>query len=150
MNVPADFSCDPAIQGKLRYTHRRTDDGLELYFVANKIDAVVQGIASFARRPGNRNSGGRKPAGSEPIAVYEPLGSVTRVPMRLEPHESVFVVFRPGQEVLDPAISVTRDGQSICSPSPVAGENRRAESRLRRSRRPGKDARRDGQSPSDC
>ena len=46
-------------------------------------------------------------------------GSVTRVPMRLEPHESVFVVFRPGQEVSDPAISVTRDGRSICPHRPL-------------------------------
>ena len=49
MNVPADFSCDPAIQGKLRYTHRRTADGLDLYFVANKIDAVVQGAMRLSR-----------------------------------------------------------------------------------------------------
>ena len=27
MNVPPDFSCDPSLKGKLRYTHRRTDDG---------------------------------------------------------------------------------------------------------------------------
>ncbi len=47
MNLPADFSCDPPLKGKLRYTHRRTEDGLELYFVANKVDAVVQGVCVF-------------------------------------------------------------------------------------------------------
>ena len=95
MNVPADFSCEPAIQGSLRYTHRRTEDGLELYFVANKIDAVVQGTCVFRAAAGQPEMWWPQTGRSEPIAVYEPVGSVTRVPMRLEPHESVFVVFRP-------------------------------------------------------
>ena len=47
MNVPADFDCESSIKGKLRYTHRRTDDGVELYFVANKVDGVVQGLCNF-------------------------------------------------------------------------------------------------------
>ena len=52
MNVPPDFSCDPSLKGKLRYTHRRTDDGLELYFVANKVDGVVQGVCNFRAAAG--------------------------------------------------------------------------------------------------
>jgi hypothetical protein len=122
MNVPADFSCEPALQGSLRYTHRRTEDGLELYFVANKIDAVVQGTCVFRAAAGPPEMWWPQTGRSEPVAVYEPVGSVTRVPMRLEPHESVFVVFRPGQAILDPATSVTRDGRNIHSPLPVAGK----------------------------
>ena len=50
MNVPPDFACEPAVKGKLHYTHRRTDDGLELYFVANRIDGVVAGSLRLPRR----------------------------------------------------------------------------------------------------
>ena len=35
------------------------------------------------------------------------------MPLRLEPYESVFVVFRPGQASFDPAVSVTHEGRSI-------------------------------------
>ena len=52
MGVPADFSCDPPLKGRLRYTHRRADDGAEIYFVANKVDAVVQGVCSFRAATG--------------------------------------------------------------------------------------------------
>ncbi len=118
MNLPADFSCDPAIHGKLRYTHRRMDDGLDLYFVANRIDAVVQGGCVFRAAAGQPELWWPQTGQSEPVPVYERIGSTTRVPMRLEPHESVFVVFRPGKELADPVISVTREGRSLWAPSP--------------------------------
>ena len=41
------------------------------------------------------------------------------MPLRLEPHESVFVVFRPGHETLDPLVSVTREGQNVFSDTPI-------------------------------
>jgi len=47
MKLPADFSCASSLKGKLLYTHRHTDDHLEIYFVANKVDAVVQGECTF-------------------------------------------------------------------------------------------------------
>jgi hypothetical protein len=122
MNVPADFSCDSSLKGKLRYTHRRTDDGLNLYFVANKVDGVVQGTCSF-RAPAGRPEVWRPQTGrTERLAVYERMQSVTRVPLRLDPHESVFVVFRPGHDALDPVVSVTREGQNIFSDAPVSAK----------------------------
>jgi hypothetical protein len=51
--------------------------------------------------------------------VYEQARGVTRVPMRLESHQSAFVVFRPDREAFDPVISVTREGRSLLSPAPV-------------------------------
>ncbi len=118
-NLPPDFSCDPAVKGKLLYTHRRTDDGLELYFVANKVDGVVQGVCAFRAATGQPELWWPQTGRTEPIAEYERTQGITRVPMRLEPHESVFVVFRPGREVFDPVISVTRDGQSVLSQPPL-------------------------------
>ena len=41
------------------------------------------------------------------------------MPLRLEPHESVFVVFRPGREAFDPVISVICDGRSVLSQPPA-------------------------------
>jgi hypothetical protein len=119
MNVPADFSCDASLKGKLRYTHRRTDDGRELYFVANKVDGVVQGLCNF-RAAGGRPELWRPQTGrTQRLALYEQTRGVMRVPLRLEPHESVFVVIRPGHETLDPVVSVTRGGQNVFADTPV-------------------------------
>jgi hypothetical protein len=118
MNVPADFACDAPLKGKLRYTHRRTDDGLDLYFVANKVDGVVEGVCNF--RAAGRPELWRPTTGrTELIALYEQAQGVTRVPLRLDPHESAFVVFRPSNEAFDPVVSVTWDGRSIFSEAPA-------------------------------
>ncbi|MFA5810435.1 MAG: glycosyl hydrolase, partial [Thermoleophilia bacterium] len=118
MNLPPDFSCEPALKGKLLYTHRRTDDGLELYFVANKVDGVVQGECSFRAITGRPELWRPQTGQTEPIAEYDQSQGVTRVPIRLESHESVFVVFRPDRKTFDPVVSVTLDGQSISSKEP--------------------------------
>ena len=120
MDLPADFSCDPSLKGRLGYTHRRTLDGMELYFVANKVDAVVQGTCAFRAATGRPECWWPQSGRIEPLAAYQRQGAVTRVPLRLEPHESVFVVFRPGQQEFDPIISLTREGQGLFSPLSVA------------------------------
>jgi hypothetical protein len=120
MDVPPDFACDAALQGKVRYIHRRLDDGTELYFVANKRDGQVQGTASF-RTSGKRPELWRPQSGRvEPLAVYEGASGVTRVPLFFEPYESVFVVFRPGKAALDPVAAITRDGQPAVARMPAA------------------------------
>ena len=119
MHVPADFSSEPAIQGKLRYIHRHTADDLDIYFVANKVDGVVQGVCDFRVAAGQPEMWWPESGRSESVAVVRKVGGVTRVPLRLEPHESVFVVFRPRPEGTDPLLAVTRDGRSIWSPLPA-------------------------------
>jgi hypothetical protein len=119
MNLPPDFFCEPSIKGKLRYTHRRADDGTELYFVANKVDGVVQGACSFRAPAWRPELWWPQDGRIERLALYERLQGVTRVPLRLEPHESVFVVFRPGQSAFDPVVSVTRDGHNVLSDTPT-------------------------------
>lgn len=118
MAVPPDFDCDSAVKGKLLYTHRRMNDGLELYFVANKVDGVAQGVCSFRAATGRPELWWPETGRIELIAEYEHTQGVTRVPLRLDPHESVFVVFHPSREVFDPVISMTRDSQNVLSQAP--------------------------------
>ena len=119
MNVPPDFSTDASLAGKLRYTHRRTDDGLDLYFVANKVDGVVQGRCSFRAAASQPELWQPESGRIEPVAMYERLQGVTRLPIRLEPHESVFVVVRPNGKAFDPVVSLTCDGQDVFGQSPA-------------------------------
>ncbi len=152
MNVPPDFFCDPSFKGKLRYTHRRTDDGTEIYFVANKIDGVVQGTCGFRvpkwsaelwrpqtghtepiavqgrfcylyRAPdGHPELGQLLTKGGEQLNDHTRLDTVAGVPLRLEPHESVFVVFGPGKKATqptpDPVVSVRRNGKDVFAMTP--------------------------------
>ena len=101
------------LKGKLRYTHRCTEDGMDLYFVANKIDGVVQGTCNFRAVVGHPELWRPQTGQTERLACFEPKQGVTRVTLRLEPHESAFVVFRPGQTALDPVISLTRNGRDV-------------------------------------
>ena len=117
MNVPADFSCDNSLKGKLRYTHRRTEDGTDIYFVANKVDGVVQGVCNF-RSTGQPELWHPQTGRRECLAMYERKNAVTRVPLRFDPHESVFVVFPPGRNAFDPVVSVTREGRNALSVTP--------------------------------
>jgi alpha-L-rhamnosidase len=119
-DVPPDFSCDAALQGKVRYTHRRLDDGTDLYFVANKRDGQVQGTGSF-RTTGKRPELWWPQSGRvEPLGAYEEAKGVTRVPLFLEPYESVFVVFRSGKAAIDPVVAITRDGRPVAPRVPAA------------------------------
>jgi hypothetical protein len=67
LNVPADFSRDPAIRGKLRYARRVTKDGHELDFVANKIEAVVQEACVLRAATGHPEFWWPQTGQSEPV-----------------------------------------------------------------------------------
>ena len=89
MDLPPDFSTD----GPLRYTHRKASDS-DFYFVANRSAESVAAHGTF------------RVTGYQP-EIWDPLtGSIldlpefseaqgcTVVPLRFEPHQSFFVVFR--------------------------------------------------------
>ena len=89
LGVPPDFESD----GPLRYTHRRTKEA-EIYFVANHDDQRAEASCTF------------RVSGKAP-ELWDPLTGQTRdlpeftsrdgrttVPMRFEPAQSFFVVFR--------------------------------------------------------
>lgn len=88
-----DFACTEAsLQPHLDYIHRRTP-AADIYFVRNQSLTTVRADCRF--RVGNRAPRLWDPAdGSiEPLPVYQPAGSGTRVPLDLPPGGAVFVVF---------------------------------------------------------
>ena len=118
---PPDFACDSSLKGKLRYTHRRRDDGTDIYFVVNKIDGVVQGLCSFARAHGCPEFWRPQTGRIEPVGVFErwrcadtcmPLAAGTaRIGVRR-------LSARPGKTADDSVVSVTRDGRNIFAAAP--------------------------------
>ncbi len=87
--VPPDFEAD----GPLRYTHRR-DAGGDIYFVANRSSGTVTANAAFRVT-------GKAPELWDPLTceirrgqVWEERDGRTFVPLKLDAHDSVFVVFR--------------------------------------------------------
>ena len=97
-----DFGCDASLP--LLYGHRTSDDG-EIYFVTNQSEEPVEFTASF-------RVAGRRPEWWQPVTgavrelpAYRAEGAVTGVPMRLEPLESGFVVFRKPAEKSDAAFT---------------------------------------------
>ena len=135
--LAADFSCDPSLKGKLRYTHRRTDDGLEIYFVANKVDGVVQGACDFRAATGNRSCGGRKPGGPSPSPSTNRPKASRACRCGSSRTSRCSSCFARAGTVFDPVVSVTREGQKHLVPTRRSGENRGAKSHVRRAGRSG-------------
>lgn len=101
----------------LRYIHRAIG-ATDVYFVANPEPYEVEAAATF-RVDGKRPEFWWPDSGRiEPAAAFESKAGCTSVPLRLEPNGSVFVVFRASAEKFEPAVSLTRDGQSLLVPEP--------------------------------
>jgi hypothetical protein len=122
MNVPPDFAMDASLKGKVRFAHRRLAVGTDIYFVANKQNEVVNGACLF-RVSGKRPELWRPETGRiEPLVAFSQTNGCVRVPLRLEPTESVFVVFREkasennGPVVADQAEPELRSVQEITGP----------------------------------
>jgi hypothetical protein len=113
LGVPEDFVPGPETWGSLHFAHRQMADGTDLYFVANQNPQPVNTTCAF-RVQGKRPELWWPQSGKiESLAAYKEEKGVTLVPLRLEGTESVFVVFRPGQETADPVVSITRDGKTL-------------------------------------
>ena len=84
-----DFSATPM----LRYIHHTLDDA-EVYFVANPEPKEVAATAAF-RITGKRPEFWWPDTGrTEPVNDFEIKDGITRIPLRLDPSGSVFVVFK--------------------------------------------------------
>ncbi len=91
LDVLPDFGVDASLP--LLYGHR-TMNGTEIYFVSNQSEEPVVFDASF-RVEGLRPEWWQPVTGAmRELKAYETGGRTTTVPMRLEPLESGFVVFR--------------------------------------------------------
>ncbi len=100
----------------LRYIHRG-DDAIDLYFVANKTDSPQEAVAAFHMAAGQPELFWPESGRIEQPAVYDVGRGQVRVPLRLEPTGSVFVIFRhpAAQDAGDRIVSVTRNGQPLMS-----------------------------------
>jgi hypothetical protein len=95
----------------LSWQHRRLPDG-DLYFLGNRQRRVEEVIVSFRDMTGRQPEVWRPETGGRGDAVvFEEFGSRAHVPLRLEPGESVFVLFR--RPVESGVRSLTKDGQAI-------------------------------------
>lgn len=121
--VPPDFAYTTKdLSQSLRFIHKHLDDA-EVYFVANKTTDVHEALCSFRVR-GKRPELWRPETGeiARP-AVYDEVEGRVRVPMRFEPYESVFVVFRADASLeRDRVVSVTRDGRTLAQTAPSDDE----------------------------
>ncbi|MEI6647150.1 MAG: glycosyl hydrolase [bacterium] len=87
--IKPDFSAKPV----LRYIHRATAD-TDLYFVANPKPTAMDAVAEF-RITGKQPELWWPDTGRTELAKdYEIKDGITRVPLRLDPSGSVFVIFR--------------------------------------------------------
>lgn len=89
MGVPPDFESD----APLDYTHRRADE-VDIYFIANPQGHEVQSTVTL-RVSGKAPELWWPDTGRiQPAAVFDQVDGRTRVPLQLNPHGSVFVIFR--------------------------------------------------------
>ncbi|MBN2450378.1 MAG: hypothetical protein JXR77_08310 [Lentisphaeria bacterium] len=111
--VEPDFAClSPGNQAGPRYIHKRAGE-TDFYFLANR-EAVERDFVCAFRVAGKRPELWWPDTGRiEAAAAFEPAGPCTRLPLRLGPFGSVFVVFREPLGDLDPVVTATRDGKAF-------------------------------------
>ncbi|HEY5911815.1 MAG TPA: glycosyl hydrolase [Verrucomicrobiae bacterium] len=116
-DIPPDFLAQiKSRPAPLNWTHRALP-GAEVYFVANKTLETIEATCQF-------RAGGLRPELWHPDtgrierpAVYDADANTIRVPLRLDPAGSVFVVFRHGQQAqADRITSVSQDGTPLLQP----------------------------------
>jgi hypothetical protein len=113
MGAPEDFVSDPFLKGKLNYTHRRTADGTEIYFLVNKQAGLTQGSGYFRTTGKQPHMYWPQTGRIDPVVFFEEKNGVTKIPLSLNASESVFVVFRSSTRVQGNLSSVTRNGDEL-------------------------------------
>lgn len=107
----------------LVWLHRRTKDA-EIYFVANRQRREEEVLCQF-RVVGLQPEIWRPETGTiERPAVFEFSRSRTRLPLKLKPAESVFIVFR--SPAMKGVASIVRDGKPVTMTNPQVFRERSA------------------------
>jgi hypothetical protein len=104
--------------GALTWLHRRLPDG-DLYFVANRQRRVEDVECTFRVKGMAPEFWNAETGEIRDAAIYALDGDRVRVPMRLGPAESVFVVFRKKAE-RGPIGRLSRDGAPLIDARPAA------------------------------
>ena len=115
--VPPDLDMDLVREGKrtnegLVCAHRRTAEA-DLYFVANLQDTPVDRRVGFRVNTGLPQFWDPRTGARCDAPVYARDGEYTRIPLRLKPYDSMFVVFEHGGEGTDPPHLVATDFPEI-------------------------------------
>jgi hypothetical protein len=124
LRVDPDFE---DTSGDLDYAHRR-DGSNDIYFVRNTSSHQVDSIAGF-RVTGRQPEFWNAIDGSvQPQAYFEVAGGTTRIPLRLAPYASIFVVFeRPSGLHVSKVLKGDKELDSVgvisCDNNPCALEN---------------------------
>ena len=100
MSVSPDFETD----GPIRYTHRQAD-GLDLYFVSNRHAEAVETTCTFRVAGMQPKLWNPLTGTSRRLPQFKEHAGRTTVPMRFEPHQSFFVLFRDGKSEVDKEIA---------------------------------------------
>jgi len=117
LKAPADFTANV----NLNWIHRHAD-GLEIYFVANPAAVAVESRCTF-RVAGLRPERWNPETGAVALlGAYEETPAGITVPLRFDPSESAFLVFRQPAAGFDPAVQLSRNGQVVPEPLPVPAE----------------------------
>jgi hypothetical protein len=114
MGLPMDFDGRPTTYtNSLRFIHKSVGD-IDIYFVANRFSQTEDAVCAF-RVSGKRPELWHPDTGAiERPAVYDDVDGTVRMPLRLDPFGSVFVVFRKGEPTEnDRIVSVTRNGAPV-------------------------------------
>lgn len=98
IKVTPDFEYSrPQSSTELLFVHRRLDD-VDIYWVNNR-NKRVEEVEAIFRVKGKAAEIWHPETGKTELASYTIEGERTRVPLRLEPNDAVFVVFREKSKV---------------------------------------------------
>lgn len=98
----------------LRYIHRRTSGGTDIYFVSNPRPYAVTAMATFRVTGKSPEFWWPDTGRTEQPAMFQEKAGVTSVMLPLGPSGSVFVVFRKTAKS-DPALAVEYNGKPVLS-----------------------------------
>lgn len=91
MEIPEDVEWS----GDIRYAHRTARD-MDIYFVANKRDEVLEAEVVFRSVNGSPELWDPITGEMRSLPDFKQEGNQTMVPLNFEPHQSFFIVFRKG------------------------------------------------------
>ncbi len=114
MGVPMDFQAHmTTYTNSLRFIHKALGD-TDVFFVANRYSQPEDAVCAF-RVTGKRPELWHADTSAiEYPAVYDEANGTTRIPLRLDPFGSVFVVFDKSERAEpDRIVSATRNGAPI-------------------------------------
>ncbi|RYG64470.1 hypothetical protein EON80_19185, partial [bacterium] len=102
----------------INFVHRRLEDG-HAYFLSNQSEQEQKITPTFRVSSGAPELWNPDTGEHRSLAVYEKLSGGIRIPLRLMPRESTFVVFR-GKAIASPVLRAKRAGTTVLETNPAA------------------------------